>query len=335
LTWGKPSTYAEGVDEAQISYKIIMTLDTETQTRTTTDLQYTFNDLPDATRCQFDVIAVYNGGSFDNKESAPQNLVVFTSPLAPTMLEPTEVNEHSAVVTWDAPDRLGPGADLVHYVLEYSISGSEDVKQIIVEENRCELTDLAMGSVYSFCAKIVTTEGRSGFSNIMPLTTTFTQTEIGQFKDEVYGRIDEIVDNIRRETRFCASKAQTTVTGTLNYDSIYVSANNVEGAVLDLTSGMFTAGWAGAYQVAYNMEMIMDEGTQDHSVWVMVNGAKVAQSLMHSNFDGNDHGTGIDNGSRVILVNLENGDTVALTHETDGAGALNNVNFCVSSVMLK
>ena len=196
----------------------------------------------------------------------------------------------------------------------------------------------------------MTTEGKSGFSNMMPLTTKFTQTEIGQFKDEVYGvfvkfdelyfnltnieAIDEIVDNIRRETRFCANKAQTTDTGTLKYDSIYVSANNVEGAVLDQTSGLFTAGWAGAYQVAYSMEMISN-GKQDHSVWVMVNGAKVAQSLMHSNYDGNDHGTGIDNGSRVFLVNLENGETVALTHETDGAGALHNVNFCVSSVMLK
>ena len=109
--------------------------------------------------------------NIENKESGPQNLEVFSSPLAPTMIEPTEVSrfilfnlhyfhctqihEHSAVVTWNAPERLGTGVELVHYVLEYSISGSEDVKQIVVQENRCELTDLAMGSEYSFNAKVL------------------------------------------------------------------------------------------------------------------------------------------------------------------------------------
>ena len=67
----------------------------------------------------------------------------------------TQIYEHSAVVTWNAPERLGTDVELVHYVLEYSISGSEDVKQIVVQENRCELTDLAMDSVYSFQAKVL------------------------------------------------------------------------------------------------------------------------------------------------------------------------------------
>ena len=89
-------------------------------------------------------------------------------------------------------------------MLEYSISGSEDARHVVVQENRCELTDLAMGTVYSFSAKVilqlilhstqsfaqvVTTAGKSQFSNMMPLKTKFTQTEMGQFKDEVYGNI--------------------------------------------------------------------------------------------------------------------------------------------------
>ena len=82
------------------------------------------------------------------------------------------------------------------------------------------------------------------------------------------------------------------------------------------------------------MEMV-SEGAQEHSVWVVVNGAQVAQSIIHSGFDNNDHGTGIDNGSRVIMVSLDSGDTVGLTHQTVGNGALQRINFCVSSVMLQ
>jgi len=334
LTWGKPAIYAEGIDATQIQYKIIKTDETGTSESNTTELQFTFDGLSDASFYKFDVIAVYNGGSLANKESAPQNLEVFSSPLPPTMVEPTEIFEHSAIVTWDAPDRLGAGVELLHYVLEYSISGSEDARQVVVQENRCELTDLAMGTVYSFSAKVVTTAGKSQFSNMMPLKTKFTQTEMGQFKDEVYGAIGDIVDEIRRETRFCASKEESKETETLKYDTIYSEANNVEGAGLDVGSGLFTAGWAGVYQVAYSMEMV-SEGAQEHSVWVVVNGAQVAQSIIHSSFDNNDHGTGIDNGSRVIMVSLNSGDTVGLTHQTVGNGALKRINFCVSSVMLQ
>ena len=68
----------------------------------------------------------------------------------------TQIYEHSAVVTWDAPE-LGADVTLLHYVLEYSISGPEQisVKQIVLQENRCELTDLAMDSVYNFRAKVL------------------------------------------------------------------------------------------------------------------------------------------------------------------------------------
>ena len=63
--------------------------------------------------------------------------------------------DHSAIITWDAPTRLGSGAELVHYVLQYSASGEEDVKKIVIQENRCELTDLAMDTVYTFSAKVL------------------------------------------------------------------------------------------------------------------------------------------------------------------------------------
>jgi len=335
LTWGRPTFYKEGIVEANIQYKIRCTDEAGQENDVTTaDLEYTFSSLTDATIYKFEVTAVYDNPLLDNKESTIENIDVFSSPLPPTPIDPTEVFEHNAIVTWDAPAKLGTGVELVHYVLEYSISGSEEVKKIIVQENQCELTDLAMGRVYNFAVKIITSKGKSDNSNRMPLTTKFTQTAMGQFRDEVYGAIGDIVDDIRRETRFCATKASTNVQGVLKYDSVNVNTNNVEGATLDANSGLFTAGWAGSYQVVASMEMISN-GLQEHTIWVVVNGAKVEQSMMHSNFDNNNHGIGTDNGSRDIIVNLKNGDTVGLTHETGGDGPLNSVNFCVSSLKLE
>jgi len=335
LSWGVPTTYAPGIDTSLIEYEIVKTdIASGSQVVTTGDLQYQFTGLSDATAYSFEVSAVYTGGSLENRKSSPENIFVVSSPLPPTMIEPTEVFDHSAIITWDPPARLGTGAELVHYVVEYSGVGEEHVKSVVVQENKCELTDLAMDTVYSFRAKIVTTLGKSQYSSQMPLTTTFTQTEMGQFKDEVYGAISDLVKEIRRETRICASKAESTDTGTLTYDSIYSDLNNVDGAKLDTGTGLFTAGMAGVYQVSYNMELVSKPG-QEHTVWVIVNGAKVAESMVHSKVDFNEFEASTDNGGRVIMVNLDQWDTVGLTHQTDGEGNVKKINFCVSSVMLQ
>jgi len=248
------------------------------------------------------------------------------------MLEPEQISEHGAVLEWVPPARLG--GEVVHYELEYGVSGTQDMHTIVVGEPWCEVTGLAMDTLYTASARVVTTSGSSEYSSTIPLTTLFTQTEMGQFKDEVYGAISEIVEDVRRETRICAVNAGSTDTGTLKYDSVYSEIIHGGGGVLDVGTGLFTAGWAGVYQVAYNMELI-SESDQEHQVWVVVNGAQVAQSMIHSACHSNDHGPNIDIGGRVIMVSLHKGDTVALTHQTNGSGGLNRINFCVSSVMLQ
>ena len=40
--------------------------------------------------------------------------------------------------------------------MEYYSAGDEQVKHVVVQENKCELTDLAMDTVYSFSAKVLT-----------------------------------------------------------------------------------------------------------------------------------------------------------------------------------
>ena len=58
---------------------------------TTADLDYTFSGLSDASIYKFEVIAVYDYPDSDNKESAMENIDVFSSPLPPTPIDPTEV----------------------------------------------------------------------------------------------------------------------------------------------------------------------------------------------------------------------------------------------------
>ena len=65
-----------------------------------------------------------------------------------------KVYEHNALLTWSLPERLGDGASLIHYVIIYSMEGSDEVKEIVVADNNCELTDLAMGSAYRISAKV-------------------------------------------------------------------------------------------------------------------------------------------------------------------------------------
>jgi len=340
VTWGKPTFYAPGIEEADIQYKITITSEDGTATeKTTPNLEYTFNDLTDATQYQFKVTAVYDDLDLpdighENTESAPVNLVTFSSPLAPTIEDPTEVYEHNAVVTWSPPASLGTGVEIVNYVLQYSVSGSDDIRQIVVPENHCELTDLAMAAVYQLAVKVVTTEGQSSFSSQAALTTKYKQTVMGELRDQVYGAMGDIVDNIRRETRICASKASTKDEGIVKYDSVITNVNNVDGAGLDPSTGLFTAGWAGSYQVVANMEMVASSSEQ--SVWVVVNENKVEQSFMHFRHEGNNFGKGVDNGSRDIILDLNVGDTVGLTYETNGNGEmeLKSVNFCVTSLMI-
>ena len=58
---------------------------------TTDDLEYTFSSLTDATIYKFEVTAVDDDPLLDNKESTIENIDVFSSPLPPTPIDPTEV----------------------------------------------------------------------------------------------------------------------------------------------------------------------------------------------------------------------------------------------------
>ena len=76
---------------------------------------------------------------------------------------------------------------------------------------------------------------------------------------------------------------------------------------------------------------------QGHNIWVAVNDVKKEESLIHSESADYLFGSGFDNASKDIVLRLNAGDTVSITHTTtppDGKEQLLNVIFCVSSIKL-
>ena len=71
-----------------------------------------------------------------------------------------QVDKDSATVRWQ-PNVLAPGAELVHYVLEYNVmnsNGSQDIagteNQVIVNREEIRLEGLIAGSVYNARVKV-------------------------------------------------------------------------------------------------------------------------------------------------------------------------------------
>ena len=71
-----------------------------------------------------------------------------------------KVDKDSAIVRWQ-PNVLAPGAELIHYVLEYNVmnsNGSQDIagteNQVIVNEEEIRLEGLIAGSVYNARVKV-------------------------------------------------------------------------------------------------------------------------------------------------------------------------------------
>ena len=139
---------------------------------------------------------------------------------------------------------------------------------------------------------------------------------------------------MRRRSSFCASSSETNVQGTLTYDKLFLDQNNVEGASLDTSSGKFTAGLSGSYQVMISAEVVSLPG-QDHSIWVAVNDEKKVESLIQIMADKNMYGAGFDNTSRDIVLNLTAGQTVSIIFETEGNEKVVNGIFCISYMKVK
>jgi len=240
------------------------------------------------------------------------------------------------MLRWEPPAHL-PAFDTLTYKLVYwPTEFEEDEVEVTVEDVHYELTDLPMATMYAAKVKLETNLGESEFSGVLTVKTLDEDSEVGHFGDEIKDNLNEIVEDMRKRSSFCASSAQTNVDGVLTYDKLFLEQSNVPGASLDIGSGKFVAGSTGSYQVMVSAEVVTAPG-QGHNIWVAVNDVKKEESLIHSESADYLFGSGFDNASKDIVLRLNAGDTVSITHTTtpsDGKEQLLNVIFCVSSIKL-
>jgi len=361
VSWDTPAVIADGLDVEELKYKLTITGENGyKKVIITDDYSFSMMDPQDAIKYTFDVSVYvdrtlltvspcndceYNSTTLsteleDFNRDDVVSISVFSKPLPPTLfVDDSEVALTSAILRWNPPTHLAEGATIRHYVLEYTamnengteaFSGTEG--QLIEQENDyIQVADLSSGALYAFRVKIVTSEGESDFSMSLMFLTKFDEENIDQVRTEVFSAIDQIEKEIAAETSFCAHKASTNDVGPVVFDSVYVSNNNINGAVFNPGAGEFQAGAAGIYKVMFAMEIVSDS-EKEHSVWLMLNGANLEESKVHSDFDQYADGVGTDNGGREVLLALNAGDTIGLYHETNGGSGIMSVTFCVTAL---
>ena len=141
--------------------------------------------------------------------------------------------------------------------------------------------------------------------------------------------MDDVADEMQKRSRFCGFSSKSNVHGEIQFDSFFTEDNNVAGA--EMSGGSFTAGASGIYKVIVNTEITT--GTEEqHWVWVMVNGVKMEESMIHTSYSIYATGKGSDIGSRVLLVQMSAMDTISLAHEADKDKGYLSASLCVSSV---
>jgi len=348
VSWERPAQIGVGIQEEDLIYNVKITgEDGYIEEKTTTEHNYRFENLADATKYNIEAKAYLEEKDigFTNETlnslifvsiSKPATIYQNSNPFAPKMIPsmPGEVTTTSAMLRWEPPTKL-PDYDTITYKLVYWQAGNEaESDEVAVKDVHYELTGLNLDTMYVAKVKVETNLGQSEFSGVLNVRTLDDESEVGHFGDTIKDELDDIVTNLGRRSSFCASSSETNAQGTLTYDKLFLDQNNIEGASLNTGSGKFTAGLSGSYQVMISAEVVSAPG-QSHSIWVAVNDEKITESLIHTMADKNMYGSGFDNASRDIVVKLTAGQTVSISHQTDGNEQLVNVIFCVSSMKVE
>lgn len=351
VSWGSPSVIGQNVDSDELQYSI--TIEGEdgyyrNTIRDSENMTVTFEGLSDASEYKVSVLAFLPDPDVELPEninktsllfvskSTSTSITVYTTPLPPTMLpsRPEEVGDTSMTVRW-SPPHLPSAGGAPMYTVEKSLAiGGGELETFTTGDEFLQLGGLRKKTTYAFRFKVETSVGESGYSQVFFVTTKDDQSELGSFRDEVMRDLNNLIEEARGKSIFCASHAETNRVGTLTYEKIFHENNNIPGAMLDTGSGLYTTGSKGTYQVTTNM-ILSGEDAEGHKVWVTVNGVKVENSLLDWNYDDTLYGVGEDNAGRDIVLDLEIGDTVGLTHETSSKTGMKKVVFCVNSLVLE
>ena len=110
----------------------------------------------------------------------------------------------------------------------------------------------------------------------------------------------------------------------LTYDEISGgSIYNVTGG-LDITTGVFTAGFSGVWTISYTMTSFQYSG-EYNVAWLYVNGEQIVESKHYTGYYGSE-GRVDSLGSRSLYMRLEAGDTISL--RTGFLKGLNDITLC-------
>ena len=105
----------------------------------------------------------------------------------------------------------------------------------------------------------------------------------------------------------------------ISYSKLLYSSSNVEGAGLDISSGVFSAGYPGTYTATWSLQARDDTGDGFMDIYLRKNAKTIEESLHRSLYTGSE-GYLADNGGRTMVLHLDTGDTLDLYCQDWSAG---------------
>ena len=205
---------------------------------------------------------------------------------------------------------------LLTFILIIGVNAMEqDEKMTISEQNQTFVT-------YEELNKIV-------FDIVQDLDAT--KVELKE-KDATLQKLHKEVSFLKDPpmTFTCATHSlyQDSLTGkTIPYTKLLYSSSNVE-SVLDITTGVFTAGYPGSYTATWSLWVPLGyQGTTSLRLYLRKNGENIEESTHFTYHDGPS--PAYDQGGRTLVLHLDKGDTLEL-YCAWSDGYIADVSFCVS-----
>merc|ERR1719369_364217 len=134
-------------------------------------------------------------------------------------------------------------------------------------------------------------------------------------------------------TFICASTYETLFfsSGIFSYSKLLYSSTNVDGADMNLSTGVFTAGWGGSYTVTYSL-LAYDYANKYNTyftAYLRKNGEKIEETRHVSRYVDSGSGHTLDQAGRTLVVHLLRGETLDLWCDHCDSG-VEHITFCVT-----
>lgn len=146
-----------------------------------------FGNLNPSTEYQIKIVAIAS-----KFESLPTTMVGYTSPAPPHSVNLVKADLYTITFTWSQP-KIATGANVEEYFVRYikmDNAGSEPIVgtqkiQSALKKTSVSITSLAQGTTYGFSIQIITTLGRSKYSNSLIARTQYSKTDFDKLRDQM------------------------------------------------------------------------------------------------------------------------------------------------------